>query len=175
MNGAWAEWMRIDYHMARAFDRVHRVRVAEVFFGRVSRLGDGVFWYTTMAAFVLLGGDRGRATAATMAVVGLVAAGFYKRLKGWARRPRPFQHMEGLHASTLPLDEYSFPSGHTMHAFGFTTVALAGVPESANVLVPFALLVALSRVVLGLHYASDVVVGALIGTVLGRLGVAALL
>jgi membrane-associated phospholipid phosphatase len=55
-----------------------------------------------------------------------------------------------------PLDEFSFPSGHTLHAVSFTIVALAYYPWLAPLLVPFTAGVALSRVVLGLHYPSDV-------------------
>ena len=61
------------------------------------------------------------------------------------------------------LDLYSFPSGHTMHAVGFTAVLLAYYPTIGILIAPFALLVASSRLVLGLHYPSDVIVGALIG------------
>ena len=72
--------------------------------------------------------------------------------------------------SVPPLDEFSFPSGHTLHAVSFTVVALAGISQLAWLLVPFTTLVAMSRVVLGLHYVSDVLVGALIGWGLGQAG-----
>jgi len=62
-----------------------------------------------------------------------------------------------------PLDAFSFPSGHTLHAVAFTLVALSYFPALAPVLVPFALLTAASRVVLGLHYPSDVLAGAALG------------
>ena len=62
-----------------------------------------------------------------------------------------------------PLDEYSFPSGHTLHAVSFTIIAVYHYPALAWLLLPFAVLVALSRVVLGLHYPSDVLAGALLG------------
>ncbi|MNV30971.1 phosphatidylglycerophosphatase B [compost metagenome] len=65
-----------------------------------------------------------------------------------------------------PLDEFSFPSGHTLHAVSFTIVALAYYPWLAPLLVPFTVLIGLSRVVLGLHYPSDV---------LAATGIAALL
>jgi undecaprenyl-diphosphatase len=63
----------------------------------------------------------------------------------------------------IPLDRFSFPSGHTLHAAAFTTVALAYYPMLAWLLVPFAVLVAMSRVILGLHYPSDVFARAAIG------------
>jgi undecaprenyl-diphosphatase len=51
----------------------------------------------------------------------------------------------------------------------FTTVAVTSFPELAWLLVPFAALIAASRVVLGLHYPSDVAAGAIIGAALAVL------
>ena len=67
-------------------------------------------------------------------------------------------------APVAPLDEFSFPSGHTLHAVAFTIVAIAHYPVLAWLLVPFAASVAASRVVLGLHYPSDVLAATAIGT-----------
>jgi undecaprenyl-diphosphatase len=67
------------------------------------------------------------------------------------------------------LDLYSFPSGHTLHAVSFTILAVASFPGLAWLCVPFATLVAMSRVVLGLHYPSDVAAGALLGAALAAL------
>ena len=66
-----------------------------------------------------------------------------------------------------PLDPFSFPSGHTLHAVAFTVVAATHYPPLAALLVPFTLLIAASRVVLGLHYPSDVLVGAVLGALIG--------
>lgn len=62
-----------------------------------------------------------------------------------------------------PLDRFSFPSGHTLHAVCFTLVACAHYPGLLLLLVPFTLLVAASRLILGLHWLSDVIAGAGIG------------
>jgi undecaprenyl-diphosphatase len=66
-----------------------------------------------------------------------------------------------------PLDAFSFPSGHTLHAVAFTLVALGYWPWLASLLVPFTLLTATSRVALGLHYPSDVIAGAALGAAIG--------
>lgn len=134
------------------------------FFALVSRLGDGVFWYALMAALVLLDGVTGLAASAHLAATGAVALILYKALKRWTRRPRPFASDLRIRAWIAPLDEFSFPSGHTLHAVAFSIVAIAHYPVLAGLLIPFTLCVALSRVVLGLHYPSDVLAAFGIGS-----------
>ena len=63
----------------------------------------------------------------------------------------------------MPLDRFSFPSGHTLHAVGFSLVAAAYYPELAPLLSGVTVMVAASRMVLGLHYPSDVLAGATLG------------
>jgi undecaprenyl-diphosphatase len=138
-------------------------------FGVVSRLGNGVFWYALMAGLAVFGGSRGSVAALHMALVGVVAAMLYRALKRWTRRPRPFRAHGDIVPYVLPLDEFSFPSGHALHAVSFTLIALAYFPVLAPVLVPFTLMVAMSRVVLGLHYPSDVLAASAIGLGLGSL------
>lgn len=135
-------------------------------FALVSRLGDGAFWYALMGALVLLDGLDGVVAAAHMAATGGVALLLYRRLKRWTRRPRPFAADLRIRAWVAPLDEYSFPSGHTLHAVAFSIVAIAHYPMLAGLLVPFTLLVGASRVVLGLHYPSDVLAATAIGSAL---------
>ena len=71
-----------------------------------------------------------------------------------------------IKAWVAPLDEFSFPSGHTLHAVAFTLVALTYYPLLAWLLIPFSASVAASRVVLGLHYPSDVLAATVIGSTL---------
>jgi undecaprenyl-diphosphatase len=136
-------------------------------FSAVSRLGDGVFWYTLQAGLVVFCGTRGLSAALQMAGTGLLAWLLYRALKSRTRRERPFRKHPGVIARIPPLDEYSFPSGHTLHAVSFSIVAIGWFPALALPLVAFALLVAMSRVVLGLHYPTDVLAGAMLGAMLG--------
>lgn len=148
----------------------HEVRV---FFRLVSRLGDGAFWFALMAALMSLGGERGFFAALHMAATGTVSLALYKTLKRWTRRPRPCAADARIRAWIAPLDEFSFPSGHTLHAVTFSFVAIAYFPWLAWVLAPFAVCIALSRVLLGLHYPSDVLAAIAIGAVLGKLSLVA--
>jgi undecaprenyl-diphosphatase len=136
------------------------------YFAAVSRLGDGVFWYALMLGMIALGGTRGAQAALHMALTGLASLLLYKVLKRWTRRPRPFASDVRITAWVAPLDEFSFPSGHTLHAVAFTLVGLAYWPALAWLLVPFSASVAASRVVLGLHYPSDVLAATAIGSAL---------
>ncbi|MBS0394649.1 MAG: phosphatase PAP2 family protein [Proteobacteria bacterium] len=131
-----------------------------------SRLGDGIAWYVLVLLIPVYAGRRGLRPALLMAVTGLVGVVCYRLLKQRLVRERPYVGCDGIRAGTPPLDRYSFPSGHTLHAVSFTVLASAYFPALAWVLVPFAALVAASRVVLGLHYPSDVLAGGALGAAL---------
>ncbi len=175
MNGL-ARWQRFErlsgeVRLCLACNRWGARRAIVRVFRLVSRLGDGVFWYVAMLAIALLGGANGPTAALHMLLTGGVAALLYRTLKRWTRRPRPFRAHAGIVAHLPPLDEYSFPSGHTLHAVTFTLVALAWFPVLAWIFVPFTVLVAMSRVVLGLHYPSDVLMATAIGFVLAEVSI----
>jgi len=120
-------------------------------------------WYTLIALLALTQGEAGRIVALQMALAGIVSLSLYKFLKARLVRERPFVVNPDIHVGAAPLDRYSFPSGHTLHAVMFTIIAVSWFPLLGALLIPFTVLVALSRLVLGLHYPTDVLVGALIG------------
>src|SRR5215467_14562403 len=135
-----------------------------------SRLGDGVIWYAMLAILPLLYGRPAVRPVVIMAITGVVGVLLYKVLKKVCVRERPFITHSSISLAMAPLDRYSFPSGHTLHAVAFTWQAIAAFPELGWVLVPLATLIAASRVVLGLHYPTDVLAGAAIGASLAELG-----
>ncbi|RLU01105.1 phosphatase PAP2 family protein [Ketobacter sp.] len=140
-------------------NQVHR------FFGAISRLGDGVFWYSLMLLFPVFMGAEGFVITALMILMASWGVYIYKLIKKRSMRPRPFVSHRCIRQGARTLDSYSFPSGHTMHAVAFGILLIYAVPVLAVVLIPFALLTGLARVVLGLHYPSDVFMGAVLGMV----------
>jgi undecaprenyl-diphosphatase len=104
-------------------------------------------------------------------LTGLTGTIIYKWLKGKTLRPRPFEVLQDIWLTGKPLDKFSFPSGHTLHAVTFSVMLLAYYPALTIVVLPFTGLVALSRVVLGLHYPSDVIAGALIGAAIASFSI----
>jgi undecaprenyl-diphosphatase len=159
-----------EQHVCRRLNRgCHRPAVRELF-RVVSRLGDGIFWYLLLLLVPVFYGEAGLVPAAQMGTMALVGIVVYKLLKHRLVRERPYITFDGILAGTPPLDRYSFPSGHTLHAVCFTAIAVQHFPELGWVLVPFAALVAASRVVLGLHYPTDVLAGAALGASLASVG-----
>lgn len=136
------------------------------YFSAISKLGDGPLWYALIFAPVALRGVDGLIATLHLAAIGLLAVTVYKTLKRWTRRPRPCASDVRIRAWVAPLDEFSFPSGHTLHAVAFGIVAIGYAPMAAWLLVPFVLSIAASRVVLGLHYPSDVLAATGIGSAL---------
>jgi undecaprenyl-diphosphatase len=159
----------VELALCRAFNSVAVYRPVSGFFGAISRLGDGVFWYTLILALPIVDGSQGMIAAGNMAVIGAVTLVLYKWLKAYTSRPRPFDASDGIVKAAPALDAYSFPSGHTLHAVSFTITANAYYPELAAITIPFATLVAVSRLVLGLHYPTDVLAGAFLGAVVCEL------
>ena len=158
---------RAELKACRRFNSVVASHGLRTTFRIASRLGDGVIWYTLIACLALFFGEEGRRVALQCAVAGIAGLLIYRKLKGVLVRERPFITHRSIICAGRPLDRFSFPSGHTLHAVSFTVLACSAVPLLLLVLIPLTMLVAASRVVLGLHYPSDVLAGGLLGAGLG--------
>ena len=153
----------LDLALCMQLNRVSSKRGCEYLFALVSRLGDGVFWYTLMISLLLFQGSAAVPGVSRMAITAVIGLIIYKWLKTKTTRPRPYASNTLIRNTVPALDQYSFPSGHTLHAVGFSVVTIAYFPQLFGLILPFAILVALSRMILGLHYPSDVAAGALLG------------
>lgn len=106
-------------------------------------------------------------------LVMLVAAGFlierplYWVLKNTLRRKRPYDAIDNFERIITASDHFSFPSGHTAAAFLLATLSVAVLGISALPLVIWAIAVGCSRVMLGVHFPTDIVAGAVLGTSIG--------
>ena len=157
---------QFELPICQYFNRANNYKFIRRFFKLVSRLGDGVFWYSLIAATLLVVGKPALFPALHMLITGGIGVLVYKVLKERLVRERPYITHDHILCNTRPLDRYSFPSGHTLHAVSFSIMLSFYYPQLLWLVLPFAILVALSRFILGLHYISDVVVGGLIGATL---------
>lgn len=87
----------------------------------------------------------------------------YYVLKSHFRRNRPPQAIPGFQSVIQPADQFSFPSGHTSAAFLMATLLQYLLPGAGWVLYPWACAVGTSRVLLGVHFPTDTVAGAVLG------------
>jgi undecaprenyl-diphosphatase len=159
-----------EYGLCRTLNRGAAFAAPRLVFRVASRLGDGIVWYLLIVMLPILYGAAALRPAIVMALTGVLGLTLYTLLKRVFVRERPFITHTAIDLKAAPLDRYSFPSGHTLHAVSFAWQATAHFPELGWVLVPLAALIAGSRVVLGLHYPSDVLAGAAIGAALAELG-----
>ncbi len=154
---------RWDLELCLFFNRQSRRLSIRNLFRAASRLGDGIFWYVLMSALLLRYQAEAVPAVIHMALAGGTGTVLYKLIKSKTLRPRPFNVSPDIICSSKALDQFSFPSGHTLHATVFSIVAVYYFPVLIWLVLPFSLMVALSRPILGLHYPSDVLAGALIG------------
>src|SRR5271170_4151829 len=170
MTVARAVWNQIQSNDHRLMRRVHRWRAPRWF--RIlmivmTRLGDGWLWYSLGLILVLFGGAH-RFAAIGAALSAAVAGIFlFRALKRTSRRKRPCEVEPHCWAAILPPDKYSFPSGHSITAFAVAISLGLFYPELLATLLTVAMLIAASRIILGMHFLSDVLAGSAIGVMLG--------
>lgn len=150
-----------------AANRMTNVTCLRHYFQLMTRLGNGIIWYVTIAAAPLLDHINGLQAATHIGLTALVGVTAYKACKRILIRERPFVTHAELACYGKPLDRGSFPSGHTLHATTFAIMLGSYYPNSVMLFGPLGLSIAMSRIALGHHYPSDVLAGALLGCLLG--------
>jgi undecaprenyl-diphosphatase len=130
----------------------------------ISATADG-WYYCVLVPIIILAQPLAIAETLQLAVYafGLERA-LYFILKNTFRRRRPQQALQDVRASIIPSDRFSLPSGHTSAAFLFVTFLCVAISPVFAPLYVWAVAVGMSRVVLGVHFPTDVVLGALLGS-----------
>jgi undecaprenyl-diphosphatase len=129
-----------------------------------TRAGDGWLWYAMGLVILVFGGEeRFRAVGAAV-LAEAIGVGIFLSIKKATGRRRPSCFEPHCWATLLPPDQFSFPSGHTITAFAVAVSLSRFYPELAIGLLFCAISVAASRILLGMHFLSDVLAGAAIGT-----------
>ncbi len=134
--------------------------------------GDSWFWLAGLILVAVFGDTYWKPWSFILIFSLVVLAVFVIALKFIIRRRRPEGEWGQIYRAT---DPHSFPSGHAARAFLFAILAIGlGPTWLAWILMIWAPLVSLARVMLGVHYLSDVVAGILIGIIFGLIMLASL-
>ena len=130
----------------------------------VSRTGDGPP-YAVLGLLCLWSADPDlQAFGWHLLMAFAIEVPLYVMLKHACRRQRPAMVLPGVEAYVQPADRFSLPSGHTAAAFLVATLVMLHVGWPGALLLPWAMAVGASRVILGVHYPGDIVAGATVGS-----------
>jgi undecaprenyl-diphosphatase len=163
----WGFIERRDHGLMRRLNRWRAPRWIRYWMIAATRMGDGWLWYALGIILLLWGGPQrfsAVGAAGSAAIAGIVV---FKALKRLSHRPRPCQLEPHCWSKVLPPDKFSFPSGHTMTAFSIALVLSYYYPSLEGTLLFLALSIGFSRIVLGMHFLSDVLAGIVLGVALG--------
>lgn len=159
----------LDLVACRRTARFHARAGMVRFFRRISFTADGWLYPLIPLAFLTAGGKAALQVLVELALAFLLLIPAFKAAKHAVKRLRPVDGPWGLNQVIIPSDAFSFPSGHTSSAFMVAWVVGSHQAGLAPMLFTWATLVALSRVVLGVHYPSDVLAGSAMGLGSGML------
>ncbi len=132
-----------------------------------TRAGDGWLWASLGVLIALFGGDERWAALEASVASAAVGIALFQVLKRLADRRRPCHIERHSWAALLPPDRFSFPSGHSLTAFAVIIPVITFYPPLGPALLFCALSVAVSRVLLGMHFVTDVLAGIALGSGLG--------
>lgn len=156
-----------DHRLMRRLHRWSAPRWFRLWMIAATRGGDGWLWYALGVVLLMFGGKEGALAVGQSSSAALTGVGLFLWLKKRTARRRPCALERHCWANLLPPDQFSFPSGHTITAFAVATPVVAQFPEIGAGVWFCALSIAISRIVLGMHFFSDVAAGATLGWLLG--------
>lgn len=165
-----AVWGYIDSRDRRVMRRMQRWRAPRwIRFWMVyaTRLGDGWVWYSLGLMLLAFGGPSRFVALSSGGLATVTGFFLFRALKDVSRRKRPCEIEPHCWAKILPPDQFSFPSGHSITAFAIAVAVGTFYPQLQVPLYFLAASIAISRVVLGMHFLSDILAGSAIGALLG--------
>ena len=140
----------------------------------LSKTGDGYLYLFIGALLWAFEPEHGELFLYTALMAYALDLPIYVLLKKMFKRPRPCDFLLDLTAHVTPSDKFSLPSGHTAAACLMASIVAHYYPPFAVLAYSWAALIGLSRVLLGVHYPSDVVAGMLLGITIASLSISIL-
>jgi len=159
--------MRIDTILFNFVNHTCSNRIFDVLMPILTWLAHGIF-LCLLALLMILGAEGRKKICGILLLAGITASYYISSfLKYIVARPRPFILIPDAHAMAIE-NSSSFPSTHTIMAF-MAAFILTKYFKKGPLFFTLAALVGFSRVYIGVHFVSDVLAGAAIGTLIGYL------
>lgn len=165
MKGLWDYLYHKDKRLFEYINKRIKCKVLDLFMPRITHLG-GASFTVLSCLFLYLFGQADAKIAATQAFVSITGSqGIVQLFKNTIVRKRPYLVLPDVNTfwSKL-LKDFSFPSGHTTAGFSLAVVLSIHFPTYSFVSYFLATMVGISRIYTGMHYPSDVLSGAFLGT-----------
>ncbi len=138
----------------------------------ITHTGDGYYYGLVILIALVVNLQVGLTMLLAGAVAFALELPLYKVMKNAIKRSRPFEQIRGIRFLIQPPDKFSFPSGHTAAAFLMATIlsSMIMIPLLTCGLFIWAVMVGISRIYLGVHYPTDVIMGMVLGIACALIG-----
>lgn len=159
----------LDLAIFYFFNHTISIGFLDKFFSIITNVNN---WYIAYVILLSISWTKGKqkgkiAVIGVLLLIIIVDQTGYRLLKEFFARPRPCQVLSDAITPLGCTGTFSFPSNHALNNFAAAMFFYKLFPKLKWVLFISASLIAISRVYLGLHYPSDIIGGALIGSAFG--------
>lgn len=153
-----------DIHLLKTINNSWKCRLLDIIMPAMTYLGSFPFMFIFCTAAFLLSSNMLHDMAIKAMISITISTCVGKILKVSVTRLRPFIKIPNLNIKKIDIDKYSFPSGHTTAAFSLAVIIALYFPMFGFLTIPIAFCVGISRLYIGVHYPTDVIMGIFIGS-----------
>ena len=153
-----------DINILRIINNSWKCRFLDIIMPSMTYLGSFPFMFIFCTVAFLLSSTLLHVMAIKAMISITISTGIGKLLKVSVTRLRPFIDIPNLNIKKIGIDKYSFPSGHTTGAFSLAVIIALYFPIFGFITIPLAFCVGISRMYIGVHYPTDVIMGIFIGS-----------